>query len=300
MIPELGTLQEANLREAWPHEAQSFTPWLAQNLDKLAGILGIGLEFEGREVDVQPFWADILARNPFDNSLVLIENQLEEADHLHLGQIMTYLAGLDVRTVIWIAKGFRDAHLSAMRWLNDHTDDEFAFFAVRLKVVHIGQSPLAPVFEVLVRPNEWERRLQLVTKETQELTEAGQFLRAFWSRYIERYPEERKYGEPGSYSRWRRLPSGVVIASSIGKGKVSIYIRGDFSVPIDEIYEKLLPYESDISKITGAPIRNSKRDRLFERVLAADTKDEARWDELAKWLYDTANQYEGALLVIGS
>ena len=37
-----------------------------------------------------------------------------------LGQIMTYLAGLEARTIIWIAQGFRDAHLSAVRWLNDH------------------------------------------------------------------------------------------------------------------------------------------------------------------------------------
>lgn len=295
MIPDLGRLVETNLREVWPHEAQSFTPWLAENLDRLVEVLGIGLDLDGREVAVRPFSADIVARNPQDNTLVLIENQIEEADHLHLGQIMTYLAGLDVRTVVWIARSFRDAHLSAIRWLNDHTDDEFAFFAIRVKVVRIGDSLPAPIFEVLEKPNEWERRLQIVAKETQSLTPDGQFQRDFWTHYVERYPEEKKYGNPGSPSRWRKLPNGLVISSSLGKGKVSIFVRGDFGVPIEAIYEMLYPHETDISKATGVPIRGSRRDRLFERVLAADTSDETRWAELTDWLYETANTYERAL-----
>ena len=33
MDTKLGTLKNVNLREAWSHEAQDFTPWLADNLD---------------------------------------------------------------------------------------------------------------------------------------------------------------------------------------------------------------------------------------------------------------------------
>ena len=93
-IPQLGTLEEIDVREAWKSEPFSFTPWLAQHLDALGKVIGMPLELEGQEVAVESFSADILARNPQDNSLILIENQLETADHTHLGQIMTYLAGL--------------------------------------------------------------------------------------------------------------------------------------------------------------------------------------------------------------
>ena len=51
---------------------------------------------------VGSFSADILARNPVDDGVVLIENQLEASDHGHLGQIMTYLAGLQAQTMVWI------------------------------------------------------------------------------------------------------------------------------------------------------------------------------------------------------
>ena len=94
MDTKLGTLKNVNLREAWSHEAQDFTPWLADNLDRLSAAIGIPLELEGQEVSVDSFSADILARNPQNDSRVLIENQLEQTDHTHLGQILTYLAGL--------------------------------------------------------------------------------------------------------------------------------------------------------------------------------------------------------------
>ncbi|WP_372801106.1 hypothetical protein [Paracoccus seriniphilus] len=69
----------------------------------------------GTEVEVEGFSADIAARNPMDGSIGLIENQLETTDHIHLGQIMTYLARLKAQSVFWIAPSFRKPHLSAIR-----------------------------------------------------------------------------------------------------------------------------------------------------------------------------------------
>ncbi len=49
---------------------------------------------------------------------------LEGSDHSHLGQILTYLAGLEAKTIIWIAREFDDAHRSAVKkkmteWLHE-------------------------------------------------------------------------------------------------------------------------------------------------------------------------------------
>ena len=41
---DLGAIERVDLREVWPHEAQDFTPWLADNLDKLGEALGLDLE----------------------------------------------------------------------------------------------------------------------------------------------------------------------------------------------------------------------------------------------------------------
>ena len=84
---EFGELTDVDLREAWPNEASDFTPWLADNLERLSEVIGLPLELEDTEVSVEGFSADILARIPADGSLVVVENQLAGTDHTHLGQI---------------------------------------------------------------------------------------------------------------------------------------------------------------------------------------------------------------------
>ena len=300
MIPELGKLVEVDPRQAWPHEAHSFTPWLAQHLDTLAHELGILMELEGVEVAVGSFSADILARNPQDGSLVLIENQLEITNHDHLGKIMTYLAGLEARIIVWVAPAFCAEHLSAVRWLNDHTADPFAFFAIRLKVLQIGNSLLAPVFEVLERPNEWERQLQEVARETQELSEKGQFRLDFWKHYLARHPDEQRYGlANGRSSRWRTIKDGeFVISLYLAKESVGLYIRGKRGVADNNVHLMLSPHAELLSRETGVAFESDYPGYFFTSFMNADTNNRALWDKLADWLYETANQYERALQMI--
>ena len=162
MTLQFEELNEVDMRSLWPHEAHDFTPWLANHLEHLSQAVGIPMELEGTEVSVGPFSADILARDPSDNR-ILIENQLEYTDHTHLGQVLTYLAGLEAQTVIWIARSFQNPHLSEIRWLNEHTADPFAFFAVQVKVLRIGQdssSPMSLRFEVLESPTNGTGRFE--------------------------------------------------------------------------------------------------------------------------------------------
>lgn len=139
------------LREAWKHEATQFTPWLAQaeNLDALARALGVSeLELSSTEQWVGDFKLDILCTD--GDQRVIIENQLAETDHKHLGQILTYAAGVGARKVIWVAENFRPEHLAALRFLNDYTNEDLSFFGVQVELWRIGESPLAPKFEVVV------------------------------------------------------------------------------------------------------------------------------------------------------
>ncbi|WP_204140912.1 hypothetical protein [Halomicronema sp. CCY15110] len=296
-IPTLGALTEVDLREAWNHEAHSFTPWLAANLDALTAKIGIPLELEGQEVPVETFAADILARNPLDDSLVLIENQLEGTDHTHLGQIMTYLAGLDAHTVVWVAKDFREPHLSALKWLNDHTVEPFAFFAVKVKAVRIGDSPIAPVFEVMVRPNHWERQLQAIAQETRQMSNLGQFRKEFWTDYVNRFPDEQARGQAdAASSRWRVLNDiGLVVTVYLAQREVGVFIRGLRGVPSVEVYEQLAPHLDRLQAITGAEAGPPDRGHYFVSAYKAKTPDKSQWARLTDWLHTTADTYEETL-----
>ena len=222
---EFGKLEEVGLRNAWPDEARDFTPWLAENLERLSEVIGIPLEPEDTEAPVGRFSADILARNPQDNSLVVIENQLEWTNHTHLGQVLTYLAGLEAQTVIWIARNFTNPHLSAIRWLNEHTVEPYAFFAVSVRVVQIGDSPLVPIFEVLERPNEWDRQIRSLQEGSGELTGISKLRHDFWADYTKAYPEDGKIPSTHKDSNIYRRICGLVVSLYLAKGGVGIYIR---------------------------------------------------------------------------
>ena len=297
-IPELGNLEQVDLRQAWPHEARSFTHWLSENIEMLSSVIGIPLELEGQEVAVEQFSADILARNPRDDSRVLIENQLEQSDHGHIGQIMTYLAGLDVNTVIWIAAGFKEPHLSAIRWLNEHTIEPFAFFAIKLKIVRIADSAMAPVFEVVVKPNTWERQLQSIAKETQSSSGVGEVRKKFWTYYLGKYPEEGQYGPAnGSSNRWRPvIEAELVVSSYISKRSVGLFVRGHRGVDQKEVWDQIEPFTEELIRKTGGSITSDGSFHDFWRI---DTSNESNWDEMSDWLYQKSRTYENALSEMG-
>ena len=69
-----------------------------------------------------------------------------------------YATGLEASTVIWISRQFRDDFRRTFDWLNERTDRAVQFFGVEVGVVQIGDTgPMAPVFEVVSRPNDWAK-----------------------------------------------------------------------------------------------------------------------------------------------
>ncbi len=149
--------QEPSPRQVWLSEAGDFTPWLAENIDVLAEELGEPLTVIAQEVPVGDFRLDIQAQTQ-DGRTVVIENQLERTDHSHLGQLLVYASGLEAAAVVWVAPRFRDEFRRTLDWLNERTDTGVDFFGVEVGVVQVGdQGPRAPVFEVVARPNDWQK-----------------------------------------------------------------------------------------------------------------------------------------------
>lgn len=148
-MPEFNRFRRVQLRDIWPHEARNFTPWLEENLVFLAEALDMDLEIEATEKRVGDFRADIVCCNRVDNSRVIIENQLEKSNHLHLCKVLTYAAGLDAATIIWIAEKFCPEHRDVLNWLNRNTSAALQFFGVEIEVFQIADSPYAPKFTVV-------------------------------------------------------------------------------------------------------------------------------------------------------
>lgn len=288
--PALGVLETADLRDAWKHEAHDFTPWLAENLDRLGSELGVALEKEDTEVHVGPYRADIVARTRMDDSRVVIENQLEHANLQHLGQVLAYLAGLDARIVVWIARGFDEAHLSAIRWLNDHTVDPYAFFAVRVRVVRIGNSPLAPIFEILERPSNWDRSVR-ETATLGGLSDLGQFRRDFWAHVAKKHPGEVRPGFAGSNVNHHVKEAGLRISLYVAVHGVGVFLGGTRGESEEALRSRIDPYLAPLRTALSVE-QIDKSGSSFWRI---ETSDRANWDSMAKWLHDHRLIYERVL-----
>jgi hypothetical protein len=145
---------------------------------------------ESQEQLVGPFRADILCRDTISSNWVLIENQLERTDHVHLGQLLTYAAGLDAVTIIWVASQFTEQHRAALDWLNHITSTGINFFGLEIELWRIGDSPMAPKFNVISQPNDWSKSV----KEQAAIAQAGE-LTGFQRLHLEFWTQFRQYLE---------------------------------------------------------------------------------------------------------
>ena len=192
---EFGRLKEVDLRAAWESEATDFTPWLAkeENLHLLGDTIGMDLELESQEKGVGPFRADLLCKDSSDGSWVLIENQLEKTNHTHLGQLITYAAGLNAVTIVWIAERFTEEHRAALDWMNEKTDEKIRLFGIEVKLFQIGNSAPAPRFEIISQPNDWTKTVQHSAEAGREVTEHKLLQQRFWQEFRQFMEEKESF-----------------------------------------------------------------------------------------------------------
>ncbi|MBQ1968090.1 MAG: hypothetical protein II371_00660 [Flavobacteriales bacterium] len=142
-----------DLRSVWQHEAKDFSKWLSQedNLAELSDAIGVDMVLEERESAVGSFSVDLYAVEEGTERRIIIENQLEDTNHDHLGKLITYASGKGAEVIVWIVKRARDEHRQAIEWLNQNTGVNIGFFLVEIELWQINDSAVAPKFNVVER-----------------------------------------------------------------------------------------------------------------------------------------------------
>ena len=186
---QLGRIEEVDLRQIWQHEANDFTPWLAEHIDLLGEALHLDLTLVESEGEVGPFAVDVVADS--SNGLVVIENQLEQTDHSHLGQLLTYAVGRDARILIWITPQFRDEHRAVLDWLNHWTPEEIEVYGVEARAIRIDDSRPAPEFRAVAFPNTWSRQAGTGRRPARALSADNVRRNAFFQALIDEARQRR-------------------------------------------------------------------------------------------------------------
>jgi hypothetical protein len=86
-------------------------------------------------------------------TVIIIENQLENADDDHFKRCFSYAAAKGAKVIVWIVKDCSDEFRTIAEWFNDISLQTIRFYIVELKTVKIDDSKPAALFNVIVSPN---------------------------------------------------------------------------------------------------------------------------------------------------
>ena len=293
VLSKLSKLEEIeDLRTVWPHEAQDFTPWLAkeENIEILSDAIGIDISINETESSVGDFSLDVLASEVGTDKKIIIENQLEDTNHDHLGKLITYASGKSANIIIWLVKHAREEHKAAIEWLNNHTDDEIGFFLCEIKLYRIGNSDPAVNFEVVEKPNDWTKEI----KKKNNINETQQQRYDYWVAFQNHAFQDKEFSKnfsrrSPSFDHWMNYSIGsskylISVAQLHSRNEITV----EFNINEDkELFRSLFANKESIEKecelnFEWKELPEKKASRIITKC-NVDFKDKAQWNNQFEW-----------------
>jgi len=286
-MPDFGALHYVDVRDLWRHEAHEFTPWLATHLTALGESIGLDLELTEQEACVGAFFCDLVAKEINTDRIVIIENQLEAADHSHFGQLLTYAAGKEASVAIWIAREIRDEYRQALTWLNSRTDTKTEFFGIVLEAFRIDDSKPVVNFKIVAAPNEWRKKAAEATAKS--VGSKDELYRQFFEPVVDELREVHLFtnARRAQPQNWMIFPSGIrgaVYGLNFPQGnKVRSELYIDFG---DQAFNKaffdaMALQRSKIESAFGSPLswerldgRRASRIATYRKGAITDTRED--------------------------
>lgn len=284
-----------DIRSVWHHEARDFSKWLAQdeNLEELSTAIGIDIVLEELESSVGSFNVDLYAMEEGTDRRIIIENQLEDTNHDHLGKLITYASGKGAEVIVWIVRRARDEHRQAIEWLNQNTGVNIGFFLVEIELWQIDDSAIAPKFNVVERPNDWAKQM----KNVGSLSDTKQLQLHFWqqlSEYIKSHDVFAKEFSPrkAQPQHWYDLSIGsssyhICLTVNTQKNLLGaeIYIPDD-----KDKFAMFKTHNKEIEDLIGSRVewREATKATRIITLHSYDINNENNWVQAFEWLMNKA------------
>lgn len=296
-MTNLGQLVRVDPRSVWKHEAHDFTPWLVENIGLLGKVLDMDLEVTKREAEVGDFSLDILARDLGRDRPVVIENQLEATDHAHLGQLITYAAGVDAGAVVWVSRDFRDEHRQALEWLNRNEDGGVQYFGVAVELLQIDASKPAVNFRLVASPSNWLKASGGGGRR--EPSSKAEAYREFFQQLIDELREKHQFtnakaGQPQNWYSFQSGTRGCTYSASFARGgevRTEVYIDFGDHDGNKQVFDALFAEKEALEREFGEALEwerlDDKRACRVANYTPGSIEDPAdQWEQFRKWAID--------------
>jgi hypothetical protein len=292
--------QITDLHEIWKHEGRDFSAWLSEeeNLNVLSDAIGIDIILDERESAIGDPNVGLFAYEEGSNRKIVIESQLEDTDHDHLGKTIAFAAAKSANVVIWIAKRARDDHRRAFEWLNRRSDGNLGFFLVEMELWKIGNSLPAPRFNVVEKPNDWAKAM----KTMENLSEKRKVQLDFWQSFCDYANAKPEFVT--NFSR-RKPNASHYYVLSLGSAKyhltLTVYMRQarigvEITIPDNKgVFAKLHSQMDEIAYYLGLKLdwREIGKACLIKAYRDADIKnDRSTWNGLFDFYCGTAIKFK--------
>lgn len=284
----------------WDSELE-FTQWLDEHIDVLNETLGTAFTVLEREKRTPTgFSIDLVVEDEDDRTEGVIECQMGQSDHDHLGKLLTYLTAFESDFAVWIVRKPRYEHEKAVDWLNENSDK--AFYVVTVEGIEVA-GEIAPLFTPVAVPTPVARE---IGEEKREPSERDLQLERFWEQLLEKSNEEfplfrsispKQQGWVGKGAGIGGVAYNYWIANDWAR--VELYIDTKSKEENLEIFDALFEQRDLIEdnfgeELTWERLEEKRACRIKKRVAEQGLTDEDYWNETQEKLIDTMRRFHDA------
>lgn len=295
--------------EVWANGAADLIEWLGrkENLSVLSSALGRELRPDERGGNSR---ADLTCRDVETGVPVLINVYFDRLSSAQIGELLMQAAGLDEVILIWIADRIRNETFTTLDWFNNITTDKISFYGLELEMWQIGDSPVAPTFNVMCRPPEGAKfnnvRPNERTTAIPSVLKPKPLMLEYWSEFnnfLKVRSSSLKLQKPMPL-HWVSFQLGSpffqLVSSVSAKDKtltVGLVLSGAPAKPAFHILQQAkFPIETEVgSALEWHELPDKKESHIFLRKTDSDPLNREEWPEQFQWLLDKLEAFQRAV-----
>ena len=209
--------------------------------------------------------------------------------------------GRGAKYAIWIAQRVREPHKKVIERLNQASDENLPlFFLIQIEILRIGDSPLAPRFNIVQQPNEWAGSI----KPPGALSETQKLQDTFWSAFKKHADEKLEYASSfRAFSWFSDSERGLgVVRGTASRCEVRLTVdtvvnRLTVGLCFTDkawIEDKYSAKKEAMVQLLGTELDGNEGPKGYRILIgkAGNIRDESAWPAMFDWLCDNAVKFK--------